>query len=285
MRAFLSSQSVLVVVAVAILLAGCRGTPKTFTTPYKSFGAFYPETTEHLAEVLRERHPSLSTIQAQFGVTIDAGEQGKRSFDANLLVEFPDKARLRGSRAIIGTFFDIISVGDVLHIYFNRDGVLFSGQRSDLDPSAGLLRLVGPDELMRALLAERDLSARLQKPGHWRVRDQISHWSIWAETPGGGWQVWVVRKQDFLVEETIISRTGDAATARIRYWSYELVDGEPMPWVLEIHLADPEVTVFIELDKVRMNPPLRLQTFIPPAVDNEHWYPLSQLRLDPIQEE
>lgn len=277
-------MAALAILAMVLLLAGCKAAPKQFLGPYEEIGAFYPETVDHLAAVLKERHPPLAGLQVVSDITAEAPPNGKQKFTGNLLVSFPDRARLRGSRAAIGTLFDIISVDEQLHIYFNRDGVLFSGPRSDLDESAGLLRLVGPDELMRALLAQRDLAERLQQPGRWRVSDRVSRWAIWSETPAGGWQIWVVRKSDFLVEETLVSKTGSGATARIRYWKYELIDGEPVPTQLEIHLADPAVVVEIDVDKVRLDPPLKPETFVPPSVDDDHWYPLSRLRLDPIQE-
>jgi hypothetical protein len=271
--------------AIALLLvAGCRSTPRVFTSPYVDFSEFYPETVDRLAQVLAERHPAWDTLQTEADITIDTPTQGRKRFSANLLVDFPDKARLRGSKMALGTLFEILSVGNMIHVYFNRDGILFSGRPSDLDESAGFLRLVGPDEILRALLAERDLAAQLQKPGRFQVRETTSHWQIWASKPDGSWQIWVVRKADFLVEETVLGQEGEGARARVRYWAYDEIEGEPVPSDLQIFLADPDVTIRVETEYVDINPPLRPEVFVPPAVDQEHWFPLDRMRLDPLDE-
>lgn len=274
------------IAAAAVLLAmGCRhAAPRVFTTPYEELGQFYPETIEHLTQVLTERHAPWETMRTESSITLDLGDEGRKRFDANLLVAFPDKARLRGSRAALGTLFEVISSREQLHVYFNRDGVLFSGRRSDLDESAGFLRLVGPDEILRALLAERDLADQMRRPGTWKVRDRGAHWLIASDRDDGQWQIWVVRKVDFLVEETLLGKGSGPAEARIRYWKYEIVDGEPVPTYIEIQLANPRVSVRIEVSTVEVNPPLRDEVFLPPSVSADHWYPLYRMQFDPLTE-
>jgi len=271
--------------ATMVTSVGCRHAPlRVFTTPYAELGQFYPETIEHLTQVLKERHSPWETMRTEASITLDLGEEGRKRFDANLLVSFPDRARLRGSRAALGTLFEVISSREQLHVYFNRDGVLFSGRRSDLDESAGFLRLVGPDEILQALLAERDLAEQLQLPGKWKVRDRDAHWLIGSNRGDGKWQIWVVRKVDFLVEETLLGKGTNPAEARVRYWKYEIVNGEPVPTNIEIELAKPEVSVRIEVSTVEVNPPLRDEVFLPPSVSADHWYPLYRMQFDPLVE-
>ncbi len=281
-RASLPAMFFAVVLSLGMVagLTACRAKTPPFVSPYVDLSAFFPETVERVTQVLSERHPALSTLKTESDITVSMGKKGRQRFHGNLLVELPDKARLRGSRAALGTLFEILSVGDQLEVFFNRDGELFVGRRSDLSDSAGILRLVGPDQLLRALLAERDLAERLQKPGTWKVQNRQAHWLLSTTIPGGDWQIWVVRKRDFLVEESLVGTAAGGARARIRFFSYDVVDGEPLPTDLEIRLADPDVTVRVEVDEVLRNPPLGPQVFQAPPVAPTHRHPLSQLRFE-----
>jgi len=269
-----------VCLATVLLLAACSSKPLVFESPYADPLTPPPAAAaQELARVLGQRHPRLDTFQVQCEVLVAPKDKSRQHFDANLLVAFPDKARLRGSRNPVGTLFEIISRGELLDIYFNRDGVLFSGTRSDLAPDAGLLRMAGPEELLRGLLAERDLAARLNSRADWRVRSRPEHWVLWHRKGDSAWQIWVVRKADALVEETLIGTRPGIPDARVRYWRYELINNEPFPTHLDIHLADPAVVVTIKVDKYRLNPDLKSAVFQPPRISPEKTFPLHQLRL------
>jgi hypothetical protein len=266
--------------SVVLLLSACSSRPLVFESPYAEPVSVSPvATVAELTRVLGERHPPLDTFQVQCEVLITPKGKSRQYFNANLLVAFPDHARLRGSRNPVGTLFEIISRGELLDVYFNRDGLLFSGRRSDLAPDAGLLRMAGPEELLRGLLAERDLAARLNSQAQWRVRSRPDHWILWHHQGDTAWQIWVVRKADGLVEETLVGTRSGIPEARVRYWRYELVNGEPFPTRLDIHLAEPAVVVTVTVDKYRLNPELKPIVFQPPRISPEKIYPLHQLRL------
>ena len=281
------SPSSLSLFLLPLLLAGCGGGKKIFSTPYEPAaapGPFSADAPTSLAMKLAARHPEWKTFQSQFEVNIETVSGGHQRFDANLLVQFPDRARLRGSRSPIGNLFELIASGSRYSIYFNRDGVLFTGNRGDLEPKAGLLKMMNPEDILRALLAERDLAARLQKPGAWRVEDCGDALLVKTGKPDGSWQVWVARKSDGLIEETLLGRKPGRADVRVRYWAYDFFDGEPLPSQLEIHLADPKVTIEIEVDRYRVNPPLSAAVFAPPPVARDKTYPLRDLRMEPMEE-
>lgn len=230
-----------------------------------------------------QRHPEWKTFRAEADVTANLGDGSTQSFSANVLVRLPEDVRLRGSKGALGTIFEIIARGDDVQIYFNRDGMLFRGKREDLGPEAGVLRLLGPGDVMKALLACRDLGEKLATRQPLRVVDKDAHWIVfWEDAKSGAWQVWAVRKADALVRETILGQRGGATRARIEYWSYSLADAEPVPQLIDVHFKDENADLSIEVEKFDKNLPMKDKVFVAPETSREKTYPLSRLRLDPI---
>ncbi len=272
---------------LALGLASCQARRPEFATPYpyaKDPASLTPLSLEEGARMIQARHGEWETFQAQADVVVDSGRgRGKQSFNAQLLARLPDKARLRGSRPAIGPLFDLISDGDTLHVYFNREGALFSGPLEDLGPETGVLREAHPATLVSALLAQRDLALRLRAGfadgAVWQTLERPRHWLFCSrESPEGPWRLWVVRRSDALVEEFLTGPHPGATSARILYHAYELFDQEPLPTDLEIHLAGAREVVRAKARRYRVNPPLKPQVFAPPRVDADHHFPLSQLR-------
>ncbi len=284
--------ALLLALGMGFALAGCRQTQKVFVSPYTNpanaqgtsptvntaGNAAAKASLEELSRALAARHPEWDTLQALADIVIYKGKKARGTFNANLLVSLPDRARLRGSKVGIGTFFEIISDGDLLHVHLNKDGLLFSGRAEDLPPDAGVLRAASTEGLLGALLAERDLARRLRQSSPASIVTRPAHWIIRIDSPAENrWQVWVVRRNDFLVEETLIGRPGAGTEARIRYWGYRLFGEEPLPSDLEIHLAGQSEWIRVDVDTYKVNPTLPPVIFAPPRVSPDHHYPLSSL--------
>lgn len=269
-------------VLLLALAAGCsRGPRREFLSPYPAGAAVAVSRAEDVAPRLAETasaHPLL-WARADLVISIE-GRKGRDLVTATLLRREPGDLRLRGSRAPIGTVFEVLLDAEGrAWLYANREDRLFEGTRQQLREKLGAVGGVEPEDLVHAILVQQRLREFLADPAGWGIEDKGDAFLFARRDPAGRQLFWRLRKADGLVEEYLVRSRSGIPLLSVRYTEYRLVDVrgrmEPLPWRFQVRVPASRATIDAKLDGYKIDPPLRDKAFAVPEASER--YPMTAL--------
>jgi len=263
----------LLAASLMLILSGC-GTTK-FVSPY-SADAPPPAlaTKADLETLLGDRasaHPKI-WVRADLAVTTP-GKKGRDHFTALVLSEERKFIRLRGTKAPVGAIFDVLLKGDAATLFFNRDGVLFYGTRDELRTKLGSAGNIMPEDLLRSVMVQQELSKALASAEVGIVREKES--LLVAHRDDAGRQhIYRVRAQDGLVQEWLMRSSSGDPMLRVEYLRYNLVDvrgrEEPLPWKFDVTVPSNGAKITADVDSYKIDPPFSEKTSAEPEAEKRY---------------
>ncbi len=224
---------------------GCGG-KQGFVSPYPEKpaerAAFAVTSGEELRLALRDRTRFHDELWVKSDIKIrQEGKKGTDFFSALVAFKAPAQLRLRGSRAPIGTVFEVLLDGNDAGLYFNREKRLFIGTVAELLEKAEMLGGMTPMDLVSAVFVLQNLRDWYGAAMTMIERDLGQHLLIGSRVPSGVQFLWLVRKEDGLVRELLIRSAQGDPLLRIKYQEYRMVGNpdrfeEPMPFKFTMHL-------------------------------------------------
>lgn len=255
--------------------SGCRSTG-TFVSPYDPrAGAPVAASIADIQRTLGDRASAHPRLWAKADLAIKTeGRKGTDHVTALLLSEEGKFLRLRGSKAPVGTVFDVLIKGDAASLYFNREGMLFYGTLKELQEKLGAASSVMPEDLLSALMVQqRALDAMARGGAGVVAAGDGSPLLAWKDALGRQ-HVARFRASDGLVDEWLMRDARGRELLRVRYLEYRLVDvrgrGEPLPWRFEMRVPEPETVVKADLDGYKIDPPFSEKTSAEPDAEERH---------------
>lgn len=278
----------LLALAAAVLLSGCR-TTRDFQSPYAKEAleqrTYAVNNSAELLEALEQRTRLHDELWVKSDITIrQEAQRGKDFFTALVAFRAPDQLRLRGSRAPIGTVFEVLMNGQEAGLYFNREKRLFRGTTAELLEKARMMGGLTPMDLVSGVFVQQHLLGWMRSGNPMGSRDLGEHLLIGAPFPGGGGQMfWLVRKEDALIREVLLRSPEGQPILRMKYMEYDLAENpdgfeEPLPMEFEMILEGQGVALEADVSEYRLEPlnPALLERW----PDARETYPLSQLEFE-----
>ncbi len=266
----------LAVLAVSLLGTSCRG-PRGFVTPYGDdmirTGRAGVEDRDTLLARLRERASYPEEIWLRSRVTVRYEDRGGSDFfTAVVMYREPGQLRLGGSRSPIGNLFDVLVSGDMVSLYFHREGQQFVGTLDDLARQTGAVGALSPRELLAAVLVQQELRRHLEgyEPVVVRRRGDDHLLVAARHSPSGRQLLWLVRRKDGLVEEMVARDPDGSEEVRVRYREYRLYSHpdreweEPLPYRFDLTVPAEGIEVELRVTEYRLAPGLTDRSFQPP---------------------
>jgi hypothetical protein len=202
--------------------------------------------------LVRAREDAIGSLRASFAARIRAPDQ-ERAADGVLLVQKPDRFRLRLMLALGVTVFDYLSVGGRTQLALPLEGKIINRapegewavfSRDDL--SQAFLRgsrafpgecVATEDEGATILVTCRDRDRRRQR------------------------RLWIERDTATIREE--VSYVDNQPQLAMRFADYRVVENMPMPFRIELHYSARGVVVEITVRATEVNPQLDAALFQP----------------------
>ncbi|MBX3729375.1 MAG: hypothetical protein KF858_09340 [Candidatus Sumerlaeia bacterium] len=244
-------RSFLALFALALLLSSCRSRRPVFDSPYPEAGVVLTQgTLAELDAVLRQRTPPHGVFWASGRVSIRQPEvRGSVWFDATFIYDEPESFRLRGSRMVIGTLFEVIVCGEDAWVHLNKERELYAGTLSELRRQGGMLGAFSLQDMAAAILVHQDLRRRLAEGGSWQVLrtgDELFLTTMLAE---GRRVTYRIRRADALVREAIVRGPDGRIELQALYEGFRLSDdGEPLPTRMMLHILGDALSVRFRSD-------------------------------------
>ena len=238
---------------------------------------------EELLQLLRARTREHAELWVKASVTIRQQESSRKDFfTAIAMYRAPDKIRFGGSRVPIGTLFDVLLDGDRAVIYFNREGSLFVGSIDELAEKAEAIGGLSPRDLVSAVLMQQQLLDVLSSGDPVTVEPTAEHLLVATRRNSGQQCLFMVRRQDGLVEEVLLRDEQGEETLRVRYQEYQLVADqearEPLPSRMKLEVRSQGVTIDADVVEYRLEPKLNDKAFLPPRA--KRTYPMKALQFE-----
>lgn len=263
------------VAVLALHATGCRSTGR-FASPYADTAP--PPViadADALAALLADRASAHPRLWAKADLAIRTeGRKGTDHVTALVLSEEGKFLRLRGSKAPVGTVFDVLIKGDEASLYFNREGMLFYGSCAELQEKLGAASSVMPEDLLSALMVQQRALEAIGRGGSGLVTSREGSQLLAWRDGLGRQHVARFRPADGLVDEWLMRDASGRELLRVKYLEYKLVDvrgrEEPLPWRFEMRVPDPVTTVKADLDGYKIDPPFSSKTSEEPEADERH---------------
>jgi hypothetical protein len=247
---------VLLLTVLALLLSGCRSRRPAFDSPYPEGRALLARgTLAELDAVLRQRTPPHGVFWASGRVSIRQPEvRGSVWFDATFIYNEPESFRLRGSRMVIGTLFEVIVCGEDAWVHLNKERELYAGTLSELRRQGGMLGAFSLQDMAAAILVHQDLRRRLSAGGAWQVLRTGDELFLTTKLAEGRRATYRIRRADALVREVVVRGPDGRIELQALYEGFRLSDdGEPLPTRLVLHLLGDALSVRFRSDAYKPN--------------------------------
>lgn len=220
------------------------------------------------AEALRERVQVAGADVPE--MTVNAGvkvrSEGTSGFiSVRALYQQPDRIRLRGSRLDV-TLFDLLLLGDRVHLYLREEGARFDGSLEELARVSGAIGGLSPRELVSSLLVLGQLREVLADGKPAVVSDEGEHFLVAARVGSQDAQgFWLVRKSDGLVREFLLRDKAGAPQVRVYYEAYGLHGSasQPMPERLRLQVVPTGASFEVKVSEYELAPELKPAQFEP----------------------
>lgn len=261
---------------LVLLIGACSGRKPDFQSPYGSKPiAPRLETQADLTALLRERASSHEKFWARGDLVITSeGKRGKDLVTVLLLYREPSDFRLRGSRAPIGTVFDLLLDDERALLHFTREDMGFFGTPMELREKLAMAGSLMPSDLLAALLAQQGLLEALEHAPQVGFLSKKESLLVAVRDPAGRQHLWNVRRSDGLIDEYMLRGPAGNTLIVATFDEYRMepVRGreEPLPWRFRLKVPDAGATVAVNMDGYKIDPPLPAKAFEPPNPKELH---------------
>lgn len=274
--------------AAMIFMTGCA-LPQRFGIIKERYGPFPEELTsplppEAMFRVLTERAPEVQNLWAEMKVKI-RGKSKKESgyFQATLLYSPPAMARLRGSRTITSTLFELLVVNDRLFFHLKPEKKLYAGNVSEWQNSPLLLPNIDLRDIAYLLQPLQILRSSLQADNyHFDDIDKDFYFITIAKLPhsrefSGRLQL-LVRKKDLLIQRIRVYSPEQELKVLVNYEQYAVFgNGTVLPTNVAISLYAEKSKITLRNIKYKINSQFDKRVFLPPAYKGIKVFPLKEL--------
>ncbi len=116
-------------IVILLLLEGCAFRKADLKSKRRPL--YRSATLEQLVDRLSDGEAGVSNIKANFTALLtDLGSGKKESCSGVLAMGRPDRLRMKASKAMLPTFFDLLCVGQKVTLYLPRDRTVYQGNTS-----------------------------------------------------------------------------------------------------------------------------------------------------------
>jgi len=260
-----------VVAALAVAAAGCAGRlkPAFLTRPPAP-------TIEQLRVVLGERARPVRTLWIRGRVSIwQRGLPGRQHFEATILLEPPDRLRLRAYRNATILIFDLLADGEGIRLHDIMEKSYYAADYATLRRSRSVWLWISPPVLSRALLADQTVLGDISSAHSVRIRRRWKTSEIRLERETGSERVFFDPRSERIVEIRYKAVSGGRALA-IKYGESIEAEGFRLPRWIEITYGPLGLRLRLDVSQYKVNRAFRPEVFEMRPPPGETWLPLEK---------
>lgn len=232
--------------ALLVALGGCSAAPR----PIPATASGDPDS---VVAAVRAREDAITTLRTSFSARTRERDR-ERSADGVLLVQKPDRFRLRLMLAVGVTVFDYLTVGPRTQLALPLEGKIVNGSPQ------GEWATFSRDDLSEAFLR-----GSRAFPGTCTAMGLDATLVVVTCRERGRLRRRVLIERTTATVREEVSYTDEQPRLVVRFGDYRMVGEMPMPFRVELHYPARAVRVEISVRTTEVNPPLEASLFEPLA--------------------
>lgn len=242
--------------ALGLLGNGCALWRPAFRAPVEAFPS-PPSSTGELQRRIAQRHPPVDHMIVRMQTVVSGGPvRGKRRVLLHLLYRAPSRVTLNVSHPRLSRLFRVTQNEEQTAVHLYDRGEFYRGTVADLDAHPDALFGVRPTDLVRAVLAGRELAELLGSvPADTPLPTQpadAKHWPIATDPAWNRKEIYYVRKADGLVERIGVHGDGDGRRILVTFRRYAFFAGLLLPSEFELAFDGTKLRLRVEVEKVNL---------------------------------
>jgi len=259
---------------LALSAVGCAR-PRGFVAPFRREPV---PTVETLTVPFRGRAKSIETLWLQARVSVwQPLRPGRQHFLATVLIQPPDRLRLRAYRSATILVFDLLASGEEVRLHDAIGRLYYAADYEALGRSGSPWAGLSPSLLFQALAIEQTFLDRLASANSARVRRRWRTLELNLETTDGRVRIAFDRAGQRIVAVTY-RRTARERPIRVEYGETIKVEGVQLPRWAEIRHGPSRTRLRFDVSQYKINRSFGPEVFRLQAPASQPWLPLEMLR-------